>query len=58
MNHTRHMLMGLEQELQQLISILNDTSNINKLKEVQLKWIPEEADWNVYIIVFIYFNRI
>lgn len=54
MNHTRHMLMGLEQELQQLISILNDTSNINKLKEVQLKWIPEEADWNVYIIVCFY----
>lgn len=49
-NHIRHMLMGLEQELQQLISILNDTSNMNKLKEVQLKWIPEEADWNVYIL--------
>lgn len=42
------MVQGLESEVTQLLNVINDT-NPSGFKEVKLKWIPEEPEWNVLL---------
>lgn len=42
------MVSGLESEVTQLLNVINDT-NPSGFKEVKLKWIPEEPEWNVLL---------